>query len=76
MQILAASRQQHFSLVNSPKQAKNIPVSQDNAALAGQTFRFQYSSDDKINPSVKNNLLLRLLNSDGKLIASLPFISE
>ncbi len=75
-QILADSRKQHFSLINSPEQAKNLSLLQDNIAFAGQTFRLQYSSDEKINPSVKNNLLLRLLNSDGKLIASLPFISE
>lgn len=75
-QILADSRKQHFSLINLPEQAKNLPLLQDNIAFAGQTFRLRYSSDEKIDPSVKNNLLLRLLDSDGKLIASLPFISE
>ncbi len=75
-QILADSQKQHFSLINSPERAKNLPLLQDNTAFAGQTFRLQYSSNEQINPSVKNNLLLRLLNSDGKLIASLPFISE
>lgn len=75
-QILADSRKHRFSLINSPEQAKNLSPLQDNTAFAGQTFRLQYSSDEKINPSAKNNLLLRLLDSDSKLIASLPFISE
>lgn len=65
-----------LSLVNSPEQAENLPFSSDKTAFAGQTFRLQYSPDEQINPSVPNNLLLRLLDSDGKLIVSLPFITE
>ncbi len=74
-QILADSRNQQLSLIKSPERAKNLPLLPDNAAFAGQTFRLQYSADEQINPSVQNNLLLRLLDSDGKLIASLPFIT-
>ncbi len=72
--ILADSRQSAIALVNEQNQPINAPLA-PNSAPAGHTFYLRYTSatDDVSEPK---NLLLRVLDSEGKIIASLPFLSN
>jgi hypothetical protein len=65
-EILADGKNRQFTIIDSTKQKKHLRLLQGSLA----------SIVEKTNPVVQNNLLLRLLDSEGKLIASLPFIAE
>jgi hypothetical protein len=72
-EILLDSKKNQVSVFDSQNQPLNLPLDLSGNLIKENFFRL---SSAAINPTDKNDLLLRLLDSDGGLIASLPFLSN
>ena len=73
-ELLLDSEKNHVSVFDSQNQPLNLPLDLSGGAIEEKNFSLRYSA--AINSTEKDDLLLRLLDSEGGLIASLPFLSN
>lgn len=73
-EIILDSKKDQISVYDSQNQPLNLPLDLSDSPVEENSFRLTYSA--AINSTETNDLLLRLLDSEDNLIASLPFLSN